>query len=513
MQVTLINPPGLKVFAGLQMQTPNPNLGLAYISAAIREAGFDCTAIDGVGEALDQITPYSGYGESIMIQGLSLQQIVDKIPADSDVIGLSCMFSNLWPLTNDLANLVRERFPDATMILGGEHGTAVPEHTLQSSTVDIVVLGEGEETIVSLLQCLEQDGDLAEVKGIAFRRDGEVVNNGLSPRQRSIDEIAPPDWDSWPLENYIDRGQINGVNLGRSIPLIGTRGCPYACTFCSNPGMWTRRWIPRDPKHLVDEMQSYIERYQVRNFDFQDLTFVVNKRWTIEFCREIIDRNLDITFQMPSGTRAEAFDEEVVDHLYRAGCRVIAFAPESGDDEVRRAVKKQVDLDKLKAAVRASVARGLKVSCFFVIGFPQDTTESLKSTLRLVRTMAMLGAHDVSVAQFTPYPGSDIFRDLQKSGRIALDDEFFISPLNFYTSDANSFSDHVDSKELYRAMITMFCTFYLLSFARRPLRTAIILFKALFTGVEETRFAKWFRDRLVIRRRWQNNLRSADSSV
>lgn len=513
MRVTLVNPPGLKVFAGLQMQTPNPNLGLAYISAAVKAAGHDCVTIDGVGEALDRITPYGERGEAIMIQGLSLDDIVARIPEDTEVIGLSCMFSNLWPLTRDLAVLIRKRFPDRTLVLGGEHGTAVPEHTVRTSPIDIVVQGEGEETFTHLLETLETGASLHEVTGIAFLDGDEPVNTGLSNRSRQIDAIAPPDWESWPIENYIARGQINGVNLGRSIPILATRGCPYACTFCSNPGMWTRRWIPRDPKLLVDEMERYIERYQVRNFDFQDLTFVVNKRWTIEFCREIIDRQLDITFQMPSGTRAEAFDEEVVDHLYRAGCRVIAFAPESGDDKVRKAVKKQVDMDRLKQAVRVSVARGLKVSCFFVIGFPQDSASSLKTTLRLVRTMAMLGAHDVSVAQFIPYPGSDLFRDLQRSGRISLDDEFFVSPLNFYTADAESYCENLGSPDLHRAMIVMFCNFYLLSFARRPLRTAIILGRALFTGVEETRFAKWFRDRIVVRRRWRENLRSGVPST
>jgi anaerobic magnesium-protoporphyrin IX monomethyl ester cyclase len=505
MLVTLVNPPGLKTFAGLQMQTPNPNLGLAYISAAAKEAGYECVCVDGLGEALDKVRPYED-DEAIMVQGLDLNEIVARIPAEADVIGLSCMFSNLWPLTHRLAQTIRERFPDAVMVLGGEHGTAVPEYTLRVSPFDVIVLGEGEETFINLLGALDAKSSLADVAGIAFKApDGSIGNTGLSARTRDIDALPVPDWSAWPIERYIERGQINGVYLGRSIPILATRGCPYKCSFCSNPQMWTRRWIPRDPKLLVDEMQHYIETYGVTNFDFQDLTFVVNRKWTLEFCGEIIDRGLKITWQMPSGTRAEAFDAEVIDALYRAGCRVIAFAPESGSEEILKKVYKQVDLEKVGAAVSASVSRGLKVSCFFVIGFPDDTAATLKSTLKAIRRFALLGAHDVSVAQFVPYPGSELFRSLQAAGKISMDDKFFVSPLNFYTDQAACYSDHITQRYLYWMMIWMFVNFYLISFARRPIRTAVILYKAVFTGIEETRFAKWARDRLFIRRRWRRD--------
>ena len=500
--ITLINPPGLKTFSGLQMHTPNPPLGLAYIAAAVKEAGFRYRVIDGTGEALDAVSPYPDRGD-FMVQGLSLDELVRRIPPESEVIGLACMFSTLWPLTNRLALRIRERFPRALMVLGGEHGTAVPDHVLNNSPFDVVVLGEGEETFVALLRARAAGQPLRQVGGIAFRDGGQVVKTGLSVRKKDVDAIPLPDWDSFPIEEYVARHQINGINLGRSMPILGTRGCPFQCTFCSNPAMWTQRWIARDPKLLADEMELYRKKYRATNFDFQDLTAIVKRQWIVDFCRELIRRGLAVTWQMPSGTRAEVFDEEVADLLYRSGCRALAFAPESGSPEILKIVKKQVHLDKLLVSMRAAVRRGLKLSCFIVIGFPDDTPATLRQTLRLIGKMALLGVHDVAVSKFVPYPGSELFVRLQREGRIQLDDEFFVSPMDFYTKKAPSYASAVSTSRLYRTMVAMFVTFYVISFAVRPLRVLRALAKAVLTGTEETRYAKWFVDRFYTRRRWR----------
>ncbi len=500
--ITLVNPPGIKTFSGLQMHTPNPPLGLAYVTAAIKEAGFRCHVVDGTGEALDAIRPYPDR-DDFMMQGLSFAEIVARIPPESAIIGVTCMFSTLWPITHRLVVALREAFPRALLILGGEHGTAVPEHVLKSSPFDIVVLGEGEETFVNVLQAYTGGLPLAKVKGIAFREGDRIVNTGLSERRKDVDAIPLPDWDSFPLEEYISRHQINGTNLGRSMPLLATRGCPFKCTFCSNPGMWTQRWIARDPKLVADEMESYMRKYHVTNFDFQDLTAVVKRQWIVDFCKELITRDLNLTWQLPSGTRAEVFDAEVADLLYRSGCRALAFAPESGSKEILKIVKKQVDLDHLLNVMRIAVDRGLKLSCFIVIGFPDETRATLRQTLGLIRKMAWIGVYDIAVSKFVPYPGSELFTRLQRENKIKLDDEFFVAPMDFYTKKAPSYADGVSTTRLYRTMIWMFVNFYVLSFLFRPGRVLKALATAVITGKEETRYAKWFVDRFYTRRRWR----------
>ena len=500
--IALVNPPGIKTFSGLQMHTPNPPLGLAYVAAALREAGFAYQVIDATGAALDAVSPYPDRSD-FMMQGLTVEETVRRIPAEADVIGVACMFSTLWPLTHRVADAIRARFPRALLVLGGEHGTAVPEHVLATSPFDVVVLGEGEETFVELLRARARGAPLSEVKGIAYRDNGRAVTNGLSERRRDVDGIAPPDWASFPIGEYIDRHQTNGMNLGRSMPILGTRGCPFQCTFCSNPAMWTQRWIARDPVRLADEMERYLREYGATNFDFQDLTAIVKRQWIVDFCNELIRRDLKITWQMPSGTRAEVFDAEVADLLYRSGCRALAFAPESGSPEILKAVKKQVDLGHMLEAMRSAVRRGLKLSCFIVIGFPDDTPATLRQTLSLIRRMAVLGVYDIAVSKFVPYPGSALFRRLQREGKLELDDAFFVSPMDFYTAKAPSYADQVSSRRLYWTMLWMFVNFYVISFALRPWRVARALGRALLTGREETRYAKWFVDVLFTRRRWR----------
>ena len=500
--ITLINPPGIKTFSGLQMHTPNPPLGLAYVAAALTEAGFPYRVIDATGEALHAVSPYPDR-DDFLVQGLTLDEIVHRIDPETDVVGISCMFSTLWPLTHRVAVAVREKFPDALLVLGGEHGTAVPDHVLATSPFDVVVLGEGEDTFVGLLQARAEGRPLDTVQGLAFRRNGQVVTTGLSARRRDIDEIPAPAWDVFPIGEYIARHQTNGINLGRSMPMLGTRGCPFRCTFCSNPSMWTQRWIARDPKRLVDEMEHYAQKYRVTNFDFQDLTAIVKRQWIVDFCHELIGRGLNITWQMPSGTRAEVFDDEVADLLYRSGCRALAFAPESGSPAILKAVKKQVDLDHMLTAMDAAVRGGLKLSCFIVIGFPDDTPATLRQTLSLIRRMAVLGVHDVAVSKFVPYPGSELFRRLQREGKIQLDDEFFVSPMDFYTAKAPSYADAVSTRRLYWTMVWLFVNFYVISFALRPWRVLYALGRAALTGREETRYAKWFMDICFTRRRWR----------
>lgn len=502
----LISPPGIKTFSSIQMQTPNPPLGAAYIAGVLKQAGIPYRVIDAVGEGIDNISSYPARPDMKM-QGLSYEQIVERIPAGADIIGFSCIFSTLWPITRELARAVRGRFPHALLVLGGEHGTAVAENALHSSDIDLVVLGGGTETVLDVISAYRANPasrvHWAEVKGIAYLdAEGYFHDNGLSPRRRAVDDIPLPDWDSIPIREYIDRHQINGANIGRSMPLLATWGCPYRCTFCSNAGMWTQAWIPRSPKLVADEMELYKKKYAVTNFDFQDLTAMIQRRWILEFSRELIERKLDVTWQLPSGTRAEVFDQEVAEKLYAAGLRLLSFAPESGSPTMLKLVRKQIDLDKMLGSMKVALDVGFKLSCFIVIGFPGETKETLQETIALIRRMALLGVHDVVVSKFVPYPGSKLFKDLQAAGRLKLDDDFFIMPMEFYTSRAPSFAEGITSRRLYFTMLWMFFNFYALSMMIRPWRI-LGAFAGALTGHEETRLAKWVNDILVVRRAWR----------
>jgi anaerobic magnesium-protoporphyrin IX monomethyl ester cyclase len=502
--VTLINPPGIKTFSSIQMQTPNPPIGTAYIAGTLKRAGIPYKCIDAVGDGMETITAYHRRADMKM-QGLTVQQIIERIPADADIIGITCLFSTLWPISRDLAEEIRRAFPKSLLVLGSEHGTAVPEYSLRSSVFDMIALGEGIETMLDIVELWRTHGanraEWAKVKGLAYLDGDKFVSTGLAARKRDVDDIPLPDWDAIPIKEYIDRHQINGANIGRSMPLLATWGCHYQCTFCSNPGMWTQRWIPRNPKLVVDEMELYRDKYNVTNFDFQDLTAMIRRSWIIDFTQELIDRKLGVTWQLPSGTRAEVFDKEVAERLYAAGLRLLSFAPESGSDKMLKLIKKQVDIPKMLHAMREAIDANLKLSCFIVIGFPGETRETIAETMKLVRKMAWMGVHDVAVTKFVPYPGSQLFKELQEQGKLGLDDEFFIMPMDFYTAKAPSFVEGMTSRYLYWTMMAMFSNFYAISMIRRPWRFIGAVW-SVFQGVESTRFAKWLNDVFVVRRKW-----------
>jgi radical SAM superfamily enzyme YgiQ (UPF0313 family) len=273
--------------------------------------------------------------------------------------------------------------------------------------------------------------------------------------------------------------------------------------------MWTTTYTMRDVSRVCDEIELYMARYAATDFHFQDLTAIVNKKWILAFGEELMRRRLRITWQLPSGTRAEAIDDDVCRMLAATGCKNIAYAPESGSDHIREVIGKRVKLDKMMASIRAAVRHKLSLSCFFVIGFPQESRQTLRETLRLIRRLAWMGVHDVGVSKFVAYPGSVIFRELLAAGKLRLTDDFFLMPNRSYAYREReaSYAEAFTPNQLTHWMLWLFVNFYVLSFLRHPARTARTLLRAVFTGREDTRYAKWFCDMFRTRRRWRRAAR------
>jgi hypothetical protein len=166
-------------------------------------------------------------------------------------------------------------------------------------------------------------------------------------------------------------------------------------------------------------------------------------------------------------------------------------------------IKKQVDLQHMLKAIKSTVRQGFSLSCFFVIGFPDETIHTLRETTGLIRRLAILGVDEVSIAKFVPYPGSEMFRRLQAEGKVHLDDSFFIKPMYMFSGKSSVYCDAVSPRRLYWAVVWMYVNFFAISFVCRPLRPLRIIMKALVTGREESRYAKWLLDRLFARRRWR----------
>ncbi|MGH9374371.1 MAG: B12-binding domain-containing radical SAM protein, partial [Vicinamibacterales bacterium] len=428
--VVLVRSPTLTNVTALG-QDAVPPIGLAYLAGSLGWAGHQVSAVDAVGEAVHQYSR-APWSQHALIHGLRIEEIVERIDPQADVIGVACMFSVEWLVVRRLIEAIRRALPKALLVVGGEHVTACPDFTLTNCpAIDVGVLGEGEETIVDLMDAFANRRDFSTVNGIIFRSGDSLIRTSSRTRIRTIDEIPEPDWSIFPLETYIDNALTFGANLGRSMPILASRGCPYECTFCSSPLMWTTFWTARKPALLLQEMKTYMARYRVTNFDFYDLTAIVRKDWIIEFGNLLLAERLDITWQLPSGTRTEVIDPEVSNLLYRSGCRIINYAPESGSAPELKRIKKKVDPDRMLASMRASHEAGLQIKTNFIFGLPGSSWADVARTWRFLARIAWAGVDDVGVFPFSPYPGSQLFEELQALDKVALDEAYFASLLAY----------------------------------------------------------------------------------
>lgn len=505
--ITLVNHQGLKSLGGLQLQSPAPPIGLAYLGAYLKAHGHGYTAIDACGLGLDQIRPHNTR-HSTFVQGISVDEVVRRIPSDTKVIGFSCLFSHCWPLVKEMALAARKKIPNALFVAGGEHPTALPESVLKDG-FDVVIAGEGEESFLHLVNSFLNSQCWRGHEGLIHLSRGQLIRNPSRARNTSIDLLPMPDWDSWCIREYINHKQVTGIHLGLQIPILGSRGCPYACKFCSNEHMWTRRYIMRDPKLIVDEMQFLKKKYNVSGFTFMDSTFVVQRKKILEFSEELNRRNLDIHYQLPAGTRCEAFDETVALSLAKSGLKNFSFAIESGDADIRKTVRKQMTEADLISAVKAVRKTKMTTGCFFVIGFPEDNAQTLRNSLRLVRKLAWLGVHDVTISKFTPYPGSDYFEELYKAGSFSTDFTELEHIIDFYSSEGKSYCSALTHKQLYRWMLWLYINFYILSFLFRPQRVIYNFFLYLRYGIENTKYVRLLGELLVRRAHWKNEAKIA----
>ena len=498
MKLTLVQPPALVAVDNYSTITLPP-LGIAYIAAYLRQQGHEITIVDAVGAAVRDLNPWPKRKKRL-IQGIGFKEIIARIPKDTEVIGVTCMFTHAWPMVRDLLHEIKEAFPKAWLVCGGEHITSMHPTVLRESPIDFCILGEGEYTFKELIDNLGVNNLEAarNTQGIAYKKDsGEIVKNPRRQRIKEVDEIPWPAWDLMDPMAYNEAEVYQGPQSdGKTIPMLATRGCPYRCTFCSSPTMWTQVWKPRDPQDVVDEMEHYMKVYGANDFQFQDLTAIVRRDWILEFCKDILKRGLNITWTLPAGTRSEVVDKECAGYLMRSGCKHITFAPESGSPRVLERIQKRVDLAHLEESAKACLSEGMKVCLFIIVGFPFEEKSDIKATMRWLRHMARVGVHEIAVATFVPLPGTELFTETSAIKKIEIDDEYchwMTGATSMWT--VKSWNPRFSDRQiLYYKLLTM-AHFFLASYFFHCGR-AFRLIKNFFQHKQETKVDRVLRELL-----------------
>lgn len=412
MKILLIRPP--MTLLKNEIKSVVFPLGLGYIAAALEKNGFEVQVLDAI--ILDQ---NKNIVRNDMIHlGLDWPELYREIERIApDVVGISCLFSSQSGNAYKVAELVKQFNPNLPIIMGGAHPSSVPEEVLANPNVDFVVLGEGEATMVKLLNHMTDITGLKQIKGIGFKHNKKIIINSEREFIENIDDISLPARHLFPMELYLNSEMGHGADLMRKpiVSMITSRGCPYNCVYCSVHTVWGRKFRARSPKNVVDEIELLVKQYGVREIHFEDDNLTLKRERMIDICKEIVARNLDIKWTTPNGVAIWTLDKEVLTWMKKAGCYKLCFGIESGDPETQKFIRKSIPLDKCKEIVREANKLGIWTHGFFIIGFPFEDQTSINNTLNYAIDS------DLDFASFflaTPYPKTDLYAIMNENGMI-----------------------------------------------------------------------------------------------
>jgi radical SAM superfamily enzyme YgiQ (UPF0313 family) len=376
-------------------------LGIASLAAALRAEGFDVCMADLHDAGWDEVAGIlAGSG--------------------ADVVGISFF---TFGRTNAMrtASLTRKILPCAKVVAGGPHATFFPGQVLSGDCVDVVVMGEGELTMVELATALEQGTDIRKVAGIAYRQGQTVLTSAHRVWTENLDAFPFPSYESFDLSQYkspeipICYQELAGTHV------ITSRGCPFTCRFCSVNRFFNGRWAFRSPSNVVDELESLIEKLGVRHVYFSDDLFTLSRERAIGICREILDRRLNLVWM--AETRVDCVDGELLRWMRRAGCYRVYYGVESGSPKILQAINKRFTVHQVVDAFEMTHRAGIEPCCFLMVGNPGETPETIAETVRLVRAIRPATMPVIGIT--TILPGTELYELSKRQGLIS--DEYWLT--------------------------------------------------------------------------------------
>lgn len=415
MRLLLIQPPA--ILNKDEIPQLSPPLGLAYIASVLRKSGHDVEIFDSV------IQEPKGHclGEHVHL-GADWDTISSKISSyNPDIVGISSMFTSQAECMHRVARLVKGVDTNIVTIIGGAHPSALPEETLKDENVDFVVIGEGENTVLKLVESLSNQLPFEETGGIAFRKDGRIVINPTAGFIRNLDELPFPAWDLLQMKEYAKLRVGHGPFILR-VPffsVITSRGCPGKCIFCSIHSIYGYQWRVRSAKNVVDEIEVLNKVYGIKQIDFEDDNLLFNRNRAEALCDEILERKLDISWGTPNGVAINHIDHNLLVKMKRAGCFSLSFGLESGNEHVRKnIIRKPISVRHAQKVIKWCKELNIWTHGFFIFGFPGENKKTFQETINFAKWL------DLDSSSFfiaTPYPGTELLTLCEEEGYLGKD--------------------------------------------------------------------------------------------
>ena len=421
MKVLLVNPPQT-FLPGSEPPAGNLPIGLMYIAAVLTREGVEVEVLDafmGLGSTFKQ----DGETATVGMPAENIKKEIEQLKPD--IVGLAGPFTCQISNTLKVSELVKQANSKILTVVGGPHVTLVPKEFLEEAKdVDVVVVGEGEYTMLEVTQVFQGVKKLEDVKSIAYRQEGKVVLNSPRPPIDDLDKLPYPAYNLVNMEHYLNPPQGIGYRSfqNRAVSMVTSRGCPYNCCFCAVHLHMGQRFRAHSAQYVLDHIQYLVDKYKVKNIFFEDDNLTLDLKRFEAICDGIVERKIRIGWETPNGVRADCLNMELLKKMKRSGANSIFVGVESGDQQILdKVICKSLDLDRVVEFAKNAQQIGLKTGAFYIIGFPGETKENMWRTVNFA--LDLKRKYDVGMHLFaaTPSYGTKLYEECKAKGYLPAD--------------------------------------------------------------------------------------------
>ncbi len=383
----------------------SPQVGLSSLAGTLEREGHDCRLVD--------IT----FLEDNQVADAYRSALAEYKP---DLIGVSCR-STEWETAQAI---LRMADPGVPVIAGGPHPTIAPEEVIADERIDMLVRGEGEESIIDLINRIESGADLRDMPNLWIKQDGKIYRNDVRPLIQDMDSLVMPNWDIWDERHFLNHyQQVFSPEAKIFGDLETSRGCPYCCPYCLTPVMQQlykgkgKYHREKSAKRIIAEVEKFRRDKQIDYVRFVDETFILNRERLREFCELYREIHLPFSFS----TRPETVSDEMMRLLAGAGARAVSFGLESGNEQYRREMlNRKTKQQEVINAVELAKKYDVKTFAFVMIGLPKENRALIQDTLELIN---LLKPDIFQITIFYPFEGTPFYDYCIKEGLIEKDHE------------------------------------------------------------------------------------------
>lgn len=400
-------------------QCNSPPLGLMYLASALRSKGNDRIKI------ID-----------LRLEKIRISSKIEEVLAfNPDVIGVTAMSIESEAIASTIKFLAETLPNKPFFVVGGSHASVFPEETANIPHVDCVVIGEGEEVIVELIETLKNQGALETVKGIAFLKNGKVIKTPRKEFIADVDSLPSPAWDLVNVEKYFTSPHFHDTrgNRRRIAPIFSSRGCPFRCAFCLH--MMGTTFRARSAENVLDEIRDLYYHYHIEEIHIEDDIFNFDRIRANKIMQSLIDEGIDVKICFPSGLKGDLLHQEDLSLYKRAGVYQICFGIESASDRILSLIRKRQNSEKMNQVIFDCAKEKIGTHGFFMIGFPTEKEEEIRDTIEFARASRLTTANFSLVKLF---PGTDLYKMFGQPSMDPMDASSFSYDLVGYNlSDVN----------------------------------------------------------------------------